>query len=142
MWTYHALLYYIFILYYYLLYALYIIIIFYYIIILYYYLLYALHTEVTTLGHWTCSFMYHFNFFFGAYSTATVLALRNISHTFPCLALSGPHLPLSEVKHVRVPCPIIVIIIRESLTTLCFCSACENCLHDCRIIRTKSDLQT
>ena len=60
-----------------------------------------------TPGHWTCSFMYHFNAVFGAYS-ACISALgtsRTHSHLCPTRCSFTPE--SSEACEGKVPCPRI-----------------------------------
>ena len=57
-----------------------------------------------TPGHWICSFMYHFNSLFGAYSTAAISALgTNRTHLCPTRYSFTPE--SSEAYEGKVPCP-------------------------------------
>ena len=54
-------------------------------------------THITS-GHWTCSFMYHFNCLFGAYGTCSHYGAGNLSHTFPYLSYQVPIYTWVRVK--------------------------------------------
>ena len=59
-----------------------------------------------TPGHWTCSFMYHFNTLFGAYSTCSHFGARNYSHTLPSLSYQVLiYTRVNEACEGKVPCP-------------------------------------
>ena len=54
-----------------------------------------------TPGHWTCSFMYHFNSLFGAHSTCSLFAA-----TLPSLFYQDSFTPeSSETCEGKLPCP-------------------------------------
>ena len=64
----------------------------------------ALHTY--TPGHWTCSFMYHFNSLFGAYSTCSHLGARTSrTHCHLCPTRYSFTPESSEACEGKVSCP-------------------------------------
>ena len=73
---------------------------------------YIAHTQCSvcfthiTPGHWTCSFMCHFNSLIAAYNTCSHFGVRKLSHTL--LSLSDHYLftpESSEACEGKVPCP-------------------------------------
>ena len=57
-----------------------------------------------TPGHWTCSFMYHFNSLFGAYSTCSHFGARN-THFHLCPTRYSFTPESSEACEGKVSCP-------------------------------------
>ena len=65
----------------------------------------VLFTHITP-GHWTCSFFYHFNSFFGAYGTAAISALEtNRTHSHLCPTKYSFTPESNEAWEDKVPWP-------------------------------------
>ena len=58
-----------------------------------------------TPGHWTCSFKDHFNSFFWRMQHLQPFRRKELVAHIAISVLSGTHLHLSQVKHVRVTYP-------------------------------------